>query len=45
MARDPDFFKRIYQKNITGQVDKEWIEFYVPIGSAKEPSQDEFYPD
>ena len=42
---DTNFFKRLYQKHITGQADKYWIKFYFPIGSAKEPNIIEFNLD
>ena len=45
MTSYPDFFKRLYQKHIPGQVDTDWITLFVPIGSAKESVQVEFNSD
>ena len=33
MTGGPDFFKRLYCKHITGQTNKDWFAFSIPIGT------------
>ena len=45
MTRDLEVLKRLYQKRISGQGDKCWIVFSVPLRTAKEKIEVEFHPD
>ena len=45
MTKELDFFKKLYLQRITGQTNKYWFTFYVPIGAAKQKSKSQFKPD
>ena len=45
MTRESDFFKSLFLKRISGQTNKDWFSFYVPVGCEKWTSQVKFYSD